>query len=75
MTQAATPKMSLAFTRGEMKRLHEEIGDIPKSHAGPKLLQLYRHLDALLEVEWNGKRFKQQQRRVCAPMSDEGDKQ
>ena len=73
MTQAAMPKMQLAFTRGEMKRLHEEIGDIPKSHAGPKLLQLYRYLDALLEVEWNPKTLKQQQRRVCAAEKNEGD--
>lgn len=51
MTRAAAPKMQLAFTRGEMKRLHEEIGDLPKSRVGPKLLELYRYLDALLTAE------------------------
>ena len=58
---AAAPKMNLSFTRGEVQRLHEEIGDIPKSRVGPKLLQLYRYLDDLLALEWGKKNLKKQQ--------------
>ena len=56
--------MKLDLTPREARRLYEEIGDIPKSRVGLKLIELYRHLDALLAVEWNEKTLKQQQWRV-----------
>ena len=48
-----TPKdqhvaMTITLTYGEVQRLHEEIGDIPKAHVGPKLFALYRSLDAMV---------------------------
>jgi len=46
-------EVTFALTRGEAARLHEEIGDLPKSRAGPKLLELYRRLDALLALDWS----------------------
>jgi hypothetical protein len=41
-------KMTFILTRAEIVRLREEIGNLPKSHAGPKLLELYRRLDDAL---------------------------
>ncbi len=43
--------MKLDLTRGEVERLHEEIGDLPKSRVGPKLLEFYRRLDNVLRHE------------------------
>lgn len=63
MSRPKTPRMQVALTRGEAKTLHEEIGDIPKSRVGPKLLALYRELDEVLAIEWNEQNLKQQQRR------------
>lgn len=49
-----TPRMKLDLTRGEVERLHEEIGDLPKSRVGPKLLEFYRRLDNVLRHETRG---------------------
>lgn len=63
MERSRPVRVKLAFTRSEIQRLHGEIGDLPKSRVGPKLLALYRHLGALLALEWDEKNLKQQQRR------------
>lgn len=42
--------MKIELTLQEVNRLHEEIGDIPKSRAGPKLLALWRRLGNLVEA-------------------------
>ena len=47
----AAPRITLDFTRREAQRLYEEIGDVPKSRAGPKLLELYRRLDDWLGLD------------------------
>lgn len=56
------PQMRLSFTRGEVERLHEEIGDISKTLVGPKLLELYRRFDEVLSLEWDEQKFRKQQR-------------
>lgn len=56
------PRMRLSLTRGEVERLHEEIGDLNVSVVGPKLMELYKNLDAILAVEWDERKFMQQQR-------------
>lgn len=63
MTRRGVNRMRLALTRGEAQTLHEEIGDIPKSRVGPKLLSLYRELDEALAIEWTEQNLRQQQRR------------
>jgi len=54
--------MRLSLTRGEVERLHDEIGDISKTFVGPKLLELYKHLDDVLACEWDERKLKEQQR-------------
>jgi hypothetical protein len=54
--------MRLTLSRGEVERLHEEIGDISKTFVGPKLLELYRYLDDVLALEWDERKFMKQQR-------------
>lgn len=39
---------TIEFTYGEAKALRSQIGDLPKSHVGPRLIALYRDLDARL---------------------------
>jgi hypothetical protein len=46
-------KLTFILTRSEILRLYDEIGDIPKSYVGPKLLELYRRLDNALGPEEN----------------------
>ena len=43
--------MNIALTHGEIQRLYEEIGDLPKSRVGPKLLELYRRLERVLGLD------------------------
>lgn len=42
--------MKVELTLQEVRRLHEEIGDIPKRRVGPKLLALWRSLDNLVNA-------------------------
>jgi hypothetical protein len=58
---APTPRMRIALTRGEVERLHEEIGDIKQQHVGPKLRELYQRLDNVLGVPWDEKTLREQQ--------------
>ena len=43
---------TLRLSGAEARVLYEELGDVPKKRLGPKLLALYRRLDALFELEW-----------------------
>jgi hypothetical protein len=45
---------TIDLTPGEVMRLHDEIGDIPKKYIGTKLMELYRRLDSLCGLEWPG---------------------
>lgn len=58
---APAPRMRIALTRGEVERLHEEIGDINQRQVGPKLRELYKRLDSVLEVPWDEKTLREQQ--------------
>lgn len=42
--------MKIELTLQEVNRLHDEIGDIPKSRVGPKLLALWHRLDNLVNA-------------------------
>lgn len=57
------PRMRIALTRGEVECLHEEIGDLPRAQAGPKLRELYTRLETALSMEWSEKSLREQQRR------------
>jgi hypothetical protein len=44
--------MVFEFTRPEIARLYEEIGDIPQSRVGPKLMELYKRFETILQIDW-----------------------
>lgn len=46
----AQPKLTFSLTYGEAVCLHNELGDVPKSKCGPKLLELYGRLDTALDL-------------------------
>lgn len=62
--------LTLRLRPAEVDALRVEIGDLPKKHVGPKLLELYRRLEshaALLAVNRETRRQERQSRKDPEP--------
>ena len=57
------PYMTVNLSYAEVKHLHAEIGALPKSRVGPKLIELYRRLDNMIGIEWEGDDVDKRRRR------------